>query len=69
MKRSMDEIINIQNDLENILDKRKCASLENMALLSNKALASQIQVNGTKAYFVNSDGLDVDVSATPLLIS
>lgn len=66
---SMDEIMRVQNEIEYILDKGKCASLEKMAFLSNEKLADQIQVNGTKAYFVNNDGLDVDVTTTALLVA
>jgi hypothetical protein len=65
----MDEIVQVQFDIENVLDKSKCASLVRMALLSNQVLAQSIQVNGTKAYFINSDGVDVDVSYTPLLVA
>lgn len=65
----MDGLINIQFDIESILDKDSCASLENLALLSNKKLADNIQVNGTKAYFQNVDGIDVDLTPTALLIA
>jgi hypothetical protein len=26
-------------------------------------------VNGTKAFFINEDGIDVDVTATPMLVA
>jgi len=40
-----------------------------MALLSDKALADHIQVNGTKAYFLNSEGVDIDVTMTAQLVA
>ena len=65
----MDEIVRLQYDLEKILDKNGCSSLENLALLSNKALADSIKVNGTKAYFLNQDEVKVDLTMTPKLVS
>ena len=69
MQTAMDEIIRLQYDLENILDKKNCQALENLALMTNKLLASSVKVNGTKAFFTNEDDFEVDLSATPLLVS
>jgi hypothetical protein len=51
------------------LDPKNCSELENMALLSNKALSDSIQVNGTKAFFINKDGMDVDLTPTPMFVA
>jgi len=69
IQKAMDEIVRLQFDLELILDSKYCSELENMALLSNKALSDSIQVNGTKAFFINKDGIDVDLTPTPMLVA
>lgn len=69
IQRAMDEIVRLQFDLELILDSKNCSELENMALLSNKALSDSIQVNGTKAFFINKDGIYVDLTPTPMLVA